>query len=294
MARRLLALATAIALVALAVAVRGALDRDGDGGDDPGGDDRGEVRTIACVTELGDVCAAWDDAEAGIVVVVEDASDTEAALIQGSTAIDGWLTFDPWPEVVNLAAGREVVGASTGAIASSALVLVAVDNEPPRSCDPVSWRCLADDAARVALPGRASAAGLLLVGSAASGWFGGAGFASNDFAEPGFRDWLADIEIRRNPLGQLVRELPAVTVAAVGATQVEIDGGALGVKADQVTVAATQPPAWASVELVPVGRAAGVVADRSLRDALASAGWEDPAAGTGLPAAGVLLALRDA
>src|SRR4051794_5864948 len=102
-------------MVGVSIVIRSAIDDDG-GSASPSG-----PVTIACVPELESACRALPD----VTVKVEDAATTAKALAAGKAAIDGWVTFDPWPTMAALLAQHDVVQKVTP-LASSELVIAMV------------------------------------------------------------------------------------------------------------------------------------------------------------------------
>jgi hypothetical protein len=97
--KRLGAIVGAVALVAIAVLVRGRLAGSDGNGRSPGGGGRsGGDLVVACTPELAEVCAAL--ADAGAI-----AADPPALDLGGATAppdtVDAWLTWDPAPAIAN-------------------------------------------------------------------------------------------------------------------------------------------------------------------------------------------------
>ena len=313
MVKRLLALAVAITMVAVALAVRNRLDDNGSSagaGANGGGSD--EPALVACITELEEVCNAWAEAQGGIELVIENAADTEKTLVDDDNAYDAWVTLDPLPDVLPF--GDVTVGESER-IASSPLVIVAVRERASRltPCPSaqITWLCLGDvqgkswtevggeatwGTVKVALPPPLTAFGLLGLGQAASSYFGRTDFSRGDIeSDPGFASWLSGIQedASPDPLRDLISLGPA-RLFAVGTAEVDVNQRLPGTRyEDQLQLIATEPLAFATVVLAPIGKSS-VTASPALRTALEEAGWGDPVPDSGLPAAGVLIALREA
>jgi hypothetical protein len=311
---RVLALVAAVLLVVAAVLARSALDDDDSA--DAGGGDNGDPLAIVCVAELADVCEAWDEADAGVRVEIEDAATTEAALIAGTATADGWLTFDPWPAVVNEQRPDQAVGTPTAPIASSPLVILTVaERGEVLAADPscggtVGWRCLGEATGRpwaeiggettwgpvtTGLPPTDSGLGLLVLGNAASGYFGDTPFAGNEVRNDfEFRAWLDDLlqySGEDDPVARFYQQFPAA-FSAVGTVAVSETEA----RADEVGVVTPDPTATAVVVLAGLRNpaAADLADSEALAEALTGAGWSAGGPTTsGLPAAGVLIALRD-
>jgi hypothetical protein len=280
--KRVLALAVACLLIAAALAARSAVgdDSDDDDGDADGGSNGGDL-VIACIPELENACEAIDRDLADLRIEDPDATIADPD-------VDAWITLDPWPEIAEMQAGREIFGPAV-AVAQTDLVLIAREAQVPPGCDPVAWSCLVDALGdRVALANPATAAALLLLGHAAIDFFGDPALVSNDFSDPALADRLAALGIGGDPLDDVRIGLPEPS--ATGALEVQL--ALFGSRLDQFVMAPGRFPA--TVAVVVAGRDADRVAsERSFTDALAELGWDvDPgSATTGLPNPGVLLAL---
>jgi hypothetical protein len=293
--QRLLALLGAVALVAGAIAIRQLLvdDDNGGGGGGGGGNGDGGEFVVACVSELEDACRAMA-AEEGVEVVVEDAGDTMDKLVAGDAGYDGWITLAPWAEIVEFARPEDALGTPSQPTASTELVLAVPDTSDVCDPDP-TWLCLGDTAADVGLPPRTTAIGLLLVGNAATGYFGTSDIATNDFT-PEFDDWLGNLTANdgsSDPLRELLRAFPPTLVFdAVGTTGAQYEQEVPGSRAaDRLPAVDPDPLATANVVVVPVdgGDVADLASSAALIDALTESGWSQggPDA-TGLPSSGVL------
>lgn len=296
--KRLFALLAAIGMVAVAVVIRSNLDDDDSGGGSSSG-----PTTIACVTELEAQCRAL----ANVTVRVEDAATTAEAIAAGDAELGGWVTLDPWPEIVDLLAKRDAVGDSTR-IARSQLVIATVQERQDKfPCAP-NWRCIGDaigqpwdsfggDAQwgdiKVGLPRLTSGAGLLMFGNAVSGFAGKADIATNDFElDPEFPVWRGKVtgSVANAPFTTFVQQFPAA-FSFVGVIGAELSSSS---RAGVGTIIPT-PTASAVVVIAPVNgrKVSGLTSD--LQRELLSSGWstdglDEP---TGLPNAGVLLALSE-
>jgi hypothetical protein len=294
--KRVLAVAVAVLLVAIALAARNAIDDDdeeavaaGNGGEGDAGD---EPLVVACVRELRAACEALD---AG--VRIED----PAATIESAGDIDAWITFDPWPAMADIEAGREVFGDGAVPVAGSDLALLARTAALPASCGGTAdWACVADASGSSAptLPPAGTALGRLLLGHAALAWNAvardGQPFARNEFELPEFDDWRQALRFSRDPLADMIQLAPAGPVATgtTGATLETVVETSR--EADRLDAEPTAVPATVAV-VVAGPEAARVAADQRLLDGLAALGWDvDPnATTTGLPEPGVLLALEE-
>lgn len=295
--KQLLALLGAAALILGAIAVRG-LFFDDDGGSGGGGGDNDDVVTLVCVSELEDACRAAAGDDDSIAVVVEDAGTTLEKLTAGDTDYDGWLTLDPWPEVVAVGQPVQALGAPSEPLASTEL-LIAVPGTAQPCAGEVDWRCLGESDADVGLPPRTGALGLLLLGNAVSGYFGRVEVATNDF-DAAFDAWFESITSNSgeaDPLSELLLFFPpTLRFQAVGTSRAEFDEEVPDdVPLDPVV---PDPTARANVVFAPVAgadgaeRAAELAGADSVRDALTDAGWDGGDEGpANLPSAGLLYAL---
>lgn len=280
---RLLALVGAIAMIAAAIVLRGALDDDGGdgGGDGRGRDPDGQV---VCATELRDVCPGGG--------VIEDVDVTADRLVAADAVPpSAWLTFDPWPSMVDEArnrSGLEPLFPDRAGLASSPLVAVG-----PAELDGCDWSCLAGDGElRVGTRRLDGGLGLLHLAVIAGGLVGTVDFATNDLV-PEVRSRLsaaADAAERStDPVRQLLQSRAFFDVAL----SIEAEAAAALDAADpsrKAGLALLYPAPVANAVVVAAGDAdlLGGVADR-----LVDAGWSaDGGSPSGLPSAGVLTALR--
>ena len=298
---RALAVIAAIAMVGLSLFVRSRIDDDSSGG----GSGSANV-VLACVPELADACGKL--ASGNVEIRIADAGATAKAL----DGIDGWVTFDPWPAIAGLTA-------SPVRVASSPLVIAAVAERArvlATQCGgTIGWKCLGDNIGvpwstiggqvqwgdvKVGVPKRSTASGLLIVGNAASGYFGRADIATNDFdADDGFGPWYAKLkraEQSSDPFLPFIQQFPA-RFSAVGVIDAKERAG-VGSRTADVEVIRPTPEASAVVVVVPVSasgerRIRDVARSGALRDELAAEGWtvDGVPATSGLPEFGVLTAL---
>lgn len=267
---RVLALLAAVLLVVAAVIVRRELDEP-----DPTevtADDPSAEVVVACIPELRRLCEELE----GVDLRVEDPSETVA-----DPSVDAWVTFDPWPEIVDgvLGAGEPV--------ASTDLVLVARTGGPAGDC--TDWACAG--AARAALP-TTEALGLLVLGNASLQWSAGARpgepFARQELDLPEYRAWLGGLDrTARDPLADMLQLGPAGP-PATAATGVDVDDRVRGSREEaNLTTSRT-----GTLALVVTGRAASTVADR-LASPLGAQGWGPAAGSEGLPNEGLLRAMNE-
>jgi hypothetical protein len=335
-------------MIVTAVLVRGWLDDGGSSGDDDDPPDDAGGSVLACDTSLEAVCEQLADEVDGLEIVIEDAADTRARLEAGDArpddvGIDGWLTLSPLPDIVSEQRDRgglpAILGEPSAPVARSPLVLVGWTERMlalEAECGAVDWKCIGDRAGapwesfggspgwgRVE-PGiddlEDDATALLVGGQAATSFFEGPGFASNDFETGGFRSWWRDLldsvpnfpAVGGTVLDQMLAAGPA-SYDVVGATEAHavptVDSSR---ESDQVAVSYPSPMATADVVLVPVvetdgaDRLVDLAGDARLTEALIAAGWRvegeplpdliDPDVtlppDNGLPRPGVLEALR--
>lgn len=326
MVTRLLAFGAAIVMVAGSLLVRSRIDEEGAGA-------ATDLRLV-CATELGGVCDQLDQ-ETGAQVVVERAGATAGRLATdgpgGPSSLDGWLVPTPWPEMVRGArqrAGLEPVLEPAPVLARSPLVLavwpdraVVLGQRCPQG--QVTWRCWGDLAGVAIRPGHPhvdEALGLITVGAATAGFFGGTDLVRADVEENDeFRAWLARLEgsvstfqpTGGSALQDMLLKGP-VAFDAVATTEAEAGPSvATSARPDKPVVIYPSPVATADVVLAtgpgePGRRLARAIDGDSGRAALARGGWrapgQPPARGipaqpllpstSGLPDAGVLDALR--
>jgi hypothetical protein len=345
--KRFVALMAGAVMIVSAVLIRGWLDDGGgSGGDDEQSSDDASV--LACDTSLEAVCEQLAEEVDGLEVVLEDATETRARLEPGDArpdevGIDGWLTLSPLPDIVSEQRERggvpAILGEPSAPIARSPLVLVGWTERMAAleaDCGSLDWKCIGDRAGapwesfggspgwgRVE-PGiddlETDATALLVGGQAATSFFDGPGFASNDFETGGFRSWWRDLldsvpnfpAVGGTVLDQMLAAGPA-SYDVVGATEAHaVPTVAASRESDQVTVSYPSPMATADVVLVPVvetdgaDRLVDLADDPRLTDALVAAGWRVEGAplpdgfdadvtlppDNGLPRPGVLEALR--
>ncbi|MPZ72985.1 MAG: hypothetical protein GEU74_07100 [Nitriliruptorales bacterium] len=331
-----------LALVAAAAMIVGALYvRDGVGGRGGGVLAESEALRLICVTELQAVCEALRADDDDVEISVQEAGLTAAELVQEQPSADGWLTLQPWPEIVEEARRREGLPplmSDVSAIGRSPLVLVVQEDRYAvleATCSGgFSWRCVGGQAGRpwseiggeatwgpvrpgVADPER-NATGLLVLGHAASGFFGRADFSTRDFDSP-FATWLGDLKravpsavsSTATPLKQMLQRRGAYDL--VGTTEAEAGHELARAAPDRregLTVVYLEPVAVAEVVLAPLAPEAhdrlAELMEEGGGEALAQNGWRvegqptasgvDPdlqlPANTNIPNGGVLEALR--
>jgi hypothetical protein len=311
--KRVAALAAAIAMIALAVFVRGRLDDDDSGG---GTTPTGSA-TLVCVTELDAVCRELDRRHDDLTVRVEDAATTEKALVSSTfdpsnPPFDAWLTLEPFPDMVAEQRSRALLPAAlddpSGPLARSPFV-IAVWNDRRAALEAscrggITWHCIGDEAGRPWTDVNGSAAwgsvkpshpspestasGLLVLAQASGSYFGRSDFARNDFdGDPGFGAWFERLERAipsfpvppRTPLddmlstGPSVFDLTGTTEAAAGPSI------ASSRDKERISILYPSPATVADVVVAPVadaslgGRVSRLLQSSEVAELLAQYGW---------------------
>jgi hypothetical protein len=142
--QRLLAIAGAVVLVAVAVVLRTTVLDDGDGTSGSGGG--GGAPRVACTPDLADVCAAL--AEIGAIAPDPITLDLDGAT-EPPEDLDGWITWDGAPGVANLDAPD--TWQDPLAVAGAPLAVARRSGpapELPAGCTAaaLTWRCVVDSA----------------------------------------------------------------------------------------------------------------------------------------------------
>lgn len=312
--KRVAALLAAAGMIAAAVLVRGWLDQR----DQPGGGSSpasGDQLTLVCVTELEAVCVQLARNQPGIQVRTEDVATTIASLSASdadASAIDGWLTFAPFPELVDEQRARAglqpILADPTAPLARSPLVMAVWNDrravlETACPAGGITWRCVGELAGRpwVDLGGGAAwgavkpgqptpdrtAAGWLALAQAAGSWFGRTDFAANDFQVPAFRRWFEQLERGvpsyppppRTPLEEMLSKGPATFDMAASTEAAAAGPIARSRVNDQLSIIYPSPLSTADVVLAPVAGSDGEARLRRLvesgdaADALTGQGW---------------------
>jgi hypothetical protein len=275
---RLLALVGAVAMIVVAVVVRGAIADDTDSGASGGGSDG----VVVCALELRDVCP--DGA-----IVEEVAMTADRFATSGAEAPAAWLTFDPWPamvDVVRAQSGLEpMFDADLAPLAASALVIVG-----PEELGECDWRCVVESGLRFGTRPLDGGLGLLHLSVLLGGIFGSPSYATNDidaFARSRIAQLVDEVEASTGPVRQLLQSRAFFDVAFTH----EVEAKAALAEADPSRSAGLAliyplPVAFAVV----VGTGDVTLLDEAA-DALLEAGWREPES-SGLPSAGVMTALR--
>lgn len=301
---RVVAVLAALGLIVGAIFVRRSLDGNGDG-DGQVTDGKPTTMHVVCAEELRTACEALGFGPR-FDIDIEDAAVTADKLQQegASDVLDIWAVPHPWPDIIDDArtrAGLTPLFADASTVVGSSR-LVAVGDPSLDGCD---WKCLGERGAgglRLgSRPLATSGLGVLTVGAAAAGWFGGPSFATNDF-DPAFDRWLAGFvgatEETANPVTQLLQSRAFFDVAL--SFEAEAGPALENASPDRTEgLALLRPAPAASLDAVVVTAPNGLASESddlaaSLQQALAAAGWShSPTGPNGLPSPGVLIALRD-
>lgn len=311
-AKRLLALVVAIALIGLAFVARGWFDGGDDGESSDGGDGRPQ---LLCATELAEVCQSIaEDNELDVEVEQSGISIDRIADVPDDQlrelGFDGWLTFSRDAEIAAQKRERNTFAPATGEpsapIGRSPLVIgiwkdraAALGQVCPGE---LTWKCVGELAGREWVDaggdpawGRVKPAhadpsttgeGLLVIGQAASNFFGRTDLSIDDYADDAFLDWFSRLE----DSARIEQESPFEQMLVGGAAlydmvgTLEAEAGPQLARAsrdrrDQVRLLYPAPVATADVVYVPVVDADGaddlgdLLTGDDGRAALARAGW---------------------
>lgn len=311
--KRLAAVVAAIAMVALAVFVRGRLDDDSSGGNSTSSGSA----TLVCVTELDAVCRELDRRHDDLDVRVEDAATTEKTLVSSSFELsnppfDAWLTLQPFPAMVAEQRSRALLPAAlddpSEPLARSPFV-IAVWNDRRAALETtcpegVTWRCIGDEAGRAWTDVNGSAAwgsvkpshsspestasGLLVLAQASGSYFGRSDFARNDFdGDPGFGAWFEQLE-RAIPSFPVPPRTPLDDMLSIGPSMFDLTGSteaaagpaiASSRDKERLTILYPSPATVADVVVAPVadanvgGRVSRLLQSSEVADLLAQSGW---------------------
>jgi hypothetical protein len=322
--KRLLALVAALAMVGLAIVLRGLIDDDSGGDGSSGGGDDGRL-TLVCGPELLAACDSLEAGDDGIAVTIEDEAETAARLADGSLVLDtetAWLAAGPWPDIaasqgldVPDLAGSEVLAHTPAVIVARNDRMEAINS----ACGSANWSCIGDAAGgqwtdlggeaawgrvEVGLPDPDSGGGTVAVNQAVASRVGRTDFATNDLDVPEVEDWFETLaaESKDNassisPLSQFLR-VPG-SLGVVGALEAEaisqLESAAV---ADELATTVPEPSSnaevrlWAGDEDLLDSLLDRLGQDR-LTGALVDEGWRSGAPDTtGLPAAGVMSAVN--
>jgi hypothetical protein len=299
--KRAVALLVAIGLIVGAIAIRRAIDDDGDDSAGPADPPSSSTGIILCAADLGDVCAALTD------VKTEPPAQTVDRLVKGEPLnADAWLVAAPWPQVALERAARRgqalALRVPDTPLARSPLSFYVRGGGVASAIDQcgvsIDWKCLSTKSVRIDFEDPAtSTAGLLSVVQQATAFFGSAEFGSNDFGL--FERELAQLKTGRAtaPSGTTVFERfglfthadVLVTLHAVGERQLlraQFEG--------KLTPRGAAPTISADAVLVGAREPAKKTTD-DVRSQLSKAGWatDNLPPTTALPTADVIIALQD-
>lgn len=286
MAQRALAVLGAVAMVIAAIVVRAAMDDGAGPGNASGGGGDGALEII-CAADLKPAC----DGIEGAQITYQQAGAT-ATLIEHQSpelaGVDGWVTSSAWAEVL---ASRAPGRLGPPVLLGTTRVVVGVDPDRTEAVRALCaggalWRCLGDNAGRQwgelgsggspdwhalksGLPAADSATGLGVLASVASGFFGSADFASNDFDPQGFEGWLAALA---EPSGG-GEEDPTRILATVQGKYTAV--GDVAASASRREISVLEPTPAISVAAVMVALPGGddLPDPAPIRDGLISLGW---------------------
>jgi hypothetical protein len=316
--RRIVALLAAAALVVIAIVVRNQIDSGGSTG---GG--TGQLRLI-CSPDLDSVCRSLGrDLD---ISLEEPGATTDSFAKAGLTRVDGWLTLEPWPDIVEAArqqAGLPPAMSIRHALGRSPIGLAVWPERLAvlrRSCPaPITWHCIGDVAGKVQWtavggdPGWGlikvgvpdpmnDATGLAAVAAATAGYFGRTDVSSLDLQDDTYRSWLRGFARASKNVPFLDTALAAGPSLGDGITTIGAVGAAVlrsSARPDKPVLLYPAPVASADVVLGSAktdrGRRLARLVDDRLAAALRTAGWQPPTnQASGLPSAALVDALRSA
>ena len=303
--KRALAVVAVVAMIGVAVVVRGASAGGG------GGPESGKPRLL-CASELGAACdalASRDDIEVDIVPGMTSVDSLSKVADTKAAGYDGWLAPSMLPKIVedNRTASSvdPLFGRSSTPIGRSPLVLLMWDERyqkmkahcPEQKVDwkclgsaaPLQWSSIGGDPAwgsvDLAHPNAATdAAGLAVLGQEVSSYFTRSNLHSNDFDDDdtGFIDWFTALEdnVARSGDGS-VDSMLRDGLAGVDALGTVEAGACQALRANtrgKVDVVLPKPVASVDVVYTPLeGRTRGGELGDIVRDAggpaLAGSGW---------------------
>jgi hypothetical protein len=311
LAKRLVAVAVALALVAGGIALRHRRH----------GSSTTTAATIGvvCATELAAVCdaiAAEPTTRGRVTTTVEAAGATYDRLTKtGAVAPAAWIVTAPWPAMVDdtrQRAGAPALFTASAPVASSKLGLVGAAARlavVQKSCgtDP-GWKCLglANGGAWTAIGGELlwrdvalrhrpvdAASGLSTFASAVAGWLGRTDFTQNDLDDPALRAWATRVEtfVGSDPAASPIEQLRLIPVDLVATVVAEV-------RPDDATsrgLAVAYPSPMTRVDVVLARSTSDGRLDRVASTAVANlraTGWTAPAPDpSGLPGTATMVAL---
>jgi hypothetical protein len=297
-AKRIAAIAAAVALIAAAWLIR---DRVIESDDASSGSDRPAERAtqVVCISELRNACRqAIDELGGELPLTIADAADTLALLTTASAPRSIWITIAPFPDMVTFQRDRSgalPLDATTTPLASSPLALVVSPDKTPAltaACaGDLSWTCIGEqtDLDPTFSP-TDTAIGAVSVAVAIE-QYGGPGV---DFNDLGLLTWARDL--RRSGSSSLSGGTAVATIqtrptfgVAIGA-EAELAASRV---ADFDVLYAEPMTSLEVVAFAPDG--VDVPADllAALRESLTGSGWDPPSSAGGAPAGEVVLAAID-
>jgi hypothetical protein len=254
--RRLVAVAAAVAMVALAFVVRSRLDDDSDDGN-TGDDGDGEL-TLLCDPDLAAACEA-----SGLSFIEETSGETATRLRDGGDlGADVWVTSSAWLDVVESEAALEARSLATSPVVVAALAGDAdVATECPTTGD---LKCIADaaDELNIASGDPDRSIGLAVAGHIATALEGDESWALAEVTDPAVASTFADIASDDDPFQALVVERGRYDAVIVDEASTN----------DNAEVTEADPAADISVVAAGPGTGAGEL--DTLRDALEADGWD--------------------
>lgn len=227
--KRFLALLVAVAMVLLAVLVRGLLDGNGTDGTGTDGNDTdgngtdgngtdGSGLELICGPQLLAACNSLAGELEGVRITLQDESDTAEAIAAGTVTLGAgtaWLAAGDWPAIT--AAGISEGASnledleSTGVLGRSPAVMVARTDRMEAissSCTQPDWGCVGAAAGsawtelggspqwgriEIGLPEPTAASGMTVVNQAVASEVGTTDFATNDLADPAYSSWFSHL-----------------------------------------------------------------------------------------------------
>jgi hypothetical protein len=341
--RRALAIIAVVMMIVFALWVRSRTQAE----NQRAADERARA-TLYCVKELEPVCESLRANDNNLTVVTEDAGRTLATLTSAdfnpsATKVDGWLAPSTYVDQVNdirSRGGLEPVFDPPGRVVARSPVVAVMWSDrvaalTAKCGGQVTWKCVGDQAGarwsdiggnaewgdvRPVVPAVAtSATGLLDVAGAAGSFFGNSSYATNDFTDPTFQEWLQRLADATTGVS-LSKPTPLDQMLFAGPSSLDLAGSIEASAApavttsrdkDRLTILYPSPVVSADIVLAPSrgaepgGRLKDVIESDDAARILAQNGWrvngQPLAAGlstttslpdaNGLPVAGVMEAL---
>jgi hypothetical protein len=256
---------------------------------------------LVCVSELRDVCrAVADQLDEDVTVRIADAGDTLDELAASDGGAPMWVTFDPFPQMVDelrRARGEAPIAGDASRLAGSPLAAIVVAESSTaltEACgDPIDLACLADhtDLSPTFAP-LDTGVGTLGVAAAVNAY----GDGRFDPSSLELLKWARRLEgagfpaLSGGTAVQTIQTRPSFDVA-IGAEAELADA-----RRDAFDVLYAEPMTSVDVVLmVPDGVDSPDRLAALLGETLRSSGWQAPAQSPsgGLPEPGVIVAIRD-